>query len=378
MAKRPFIDIPAIVADSVLSEEKTWPVFGGGMLDRNSVLTSSESSTCLRSLFLKKRAPSHLKVQQQSSWGFAQRGHALEAWIVDKLRGFFTPEELRFAGDDQVSFISADGRLSGTPDGVLMIDEGGSTTPILLEIKSIDPRAKLNGQPKPAHFVQVQQNMGILRDNGSTVMDAIIVYVDANNYENMTVFEVAFDTRVYDACKQRGGELARLLADFDAATDGMPDDAAYAALLDMAKGVAADGLTNGGNDCAYCPFTEECSQMQVAKRVKQDKIVPMKMPEFAPRGLAVLIDRFAALKVEQKEVGELLDDVSNKIKASLDESGAASAASAKNIVTITQVAGRKTLDAAAYIAHTGVPADDFYKVGKPSIRLDVKKIDEAK
>lgn len=371
------IDLPALIGEAVTSEVKVWPVYGRDKpLDRNTVLTSSETTVCMRNLLLSKlahKAPGVVKDDRfRKNWGFAQRGHALEAWVVYQLLAFFEPgKELRFAGDDQVSFVKEG--LSGTPDGLLtLLDGDGNEILVLLEIKSVDPRTRLGPEPKPKHMEQVQQNMGLLLDNGFDVHTAVVLYVDASNYQMMQQYIVPFYPAMYKAAKARGLTLHNALAVAGAEMEQAGKDKAWQALLESAAAhTEPEGLSNDSDDCTYCQFTEECSLMQVRKR-EERKNAP-KMPEFvASRSAVALVNKYAAIKREEKELGELKDEVASKLKDALKDSDNR-IETASFIATLTEVAGRKTLDVGSYAKATGVSPDPYYKTGKPSERLEVKE-----
>jgi CRISPR/Cas system-associated exonuclease Cas4 (RecB family) len=329
-----------------------WPRYDGGDLDRTAFLTASENLSCLRKVKFDK-----LEGRGLESWGYAERGHAVEAWVVDRLEEALQPgEAMKFYGFMQRSFVDDQRRLSGTPDGVLTITKGRRTTTLLLEFKSVDPRTNLEAMdaPKPQHAAQVQQNMHLLRHNDITVSKAIILYIDASNFERMRQFEVAFDRAQAERFALRAASLF--------ATESPAE-------------LLPEGLTNGG--CTYCTHTEACSRIQIAKKEqapKQPK--PAALPDFAPRGITDTIRAYAAANEAKKEYETKVKDLGEKIKEHAQQSGETALRTANHVALITEVAGRKTLDVAAYAAATGVPAEDYYKTGKPSLRLEVKPVEE--
>jgi len=335
------IDLFKVIEDGVKLNKSAWPLYGDDdcYLDRNAVLTASENLRCLRELKFNKTMP-----RESDKWGMAERGHAVEAWLVEQLRRAHMP--LLLAGTNQRSFLHDESGLSGTPDGLAWIDGKA----VLVEFKSVDPRTNLEGMsaPKPQHAAQVQQNMWLLNMHDSPVEEAIILYVDASDFQRHKQFNVAYD----------GGDMARR-AEIRAAI-----------LFDTeVMDLPAEGLTNGG--CTYCAFKEECSAIQVAKGEARKSDKPS-MPVFAPRGITESVREYGSIKEQIKDLEDRADALAATIKEYATAENQMEFDTAAYSVKVTEVAGRRTLDTAAYEKATGVSADGFYKVGKPSIRLEVK------
>ena len=338
-------DLIQRISESVAIQVSDWPLFDDATakLDRSAVLTASENLRCLRELKFSKTMP-----RPQEKWGMAQRGHAVEAWVVEQIVASLSSDEvIHLHGDAQRSFLHDEAGLSGTPDGLLYI-EG---VPYLLEFKSADPRTNLEGMsaPKPQHLAQVQQNMWLLQTcSGIDVQTALVLYIDASDFQRMRQFTVPYD----------GGETARRAE-------------IRAALLFDAPSPAdlpAEGLTNNG--CTYCAFKEECSAIQTANGEKRKATKPV-MPAFAPRGIVESVREYGSITSQIKELEQRAKTLAESIKAYAVQEQAFEFETAAYSVKVTEVAGRKTLDIPAYEQATGVKTDDFYKVGKPSIRLEV-------
>lgn len=334
------IDLFKYIEEGVALNKSAWPLFGEDevYLDRNAVLTASENLRCLRELKFAKTTP-----RESDKWGMAERGHAVEAWVVEQLRrAMLLP---MFAGDQQRSFLHDESGLSGTPDGLVMVDGKW----ILLEFKSVDPRTNLEAMtaPKPQHAAQVQQNMWLLNMHDYTVDEAMVLYVDASDFQRHKQFNVAYDG---GETAQRAEIRAAILFDTD--------------VMDL----PAEGLTNNG--CTYCAFKEECSAIQVAKGEKRKADKPS-MPVFAPRGITESVREYGSIKEQIKALEARADDLAATIKEYATGENQMVFDTAAYSVKVTEVAGRRTLDTAAYEKATGVSADGFYKVGKPSVRLEV-------
>lgn len=338
------IDLIQRISDSVAAQASDWPLYDDekARLDRNAVLTASENLRCLRELKFSKTMP-----REFDKWGMAQRGHAVEAWVVEQLvASLGVGERIMLHGESQRSFLCDDAGLSGTPDGVFWKD--GVFT--LLEFKSADPRTNLEGMtaPKPQHLAQVQQNMWLLNYHNFGVDKAIVLYVDASDFQRMRQFEVAYD----DGETAKRAEIRAGLL-FDAAS---PAD------------LPAEGLTNNG--CSFCAYKEECSAIQAANREQRAAEKPI-MPKFAPRGITESVREYGSIKEQIKALEERADVLSATIKEYAVSENQYVFDTAAYSVAVTEVAGRKTLDVKAYEKATGVSSEGFYKVGKPSIRLEV-------
>lgn len=349
----PTPSLPKMIAERLAAQKPhRWPLYNGGNLDRSAYLTASENMACLREVKFRKTMG-----DKQRSWGAAARGHAVEAWVVDQLEAALPDgAQLEFYGFLQRSFVDEKARLSGTPDGLLTIGKRRKTR-YLIEIKSIDPRTNLESwdRPKPQHEAQVQQNMHLLDLAGMRVASALVFYIDASNFQRSRQFEVVYDPSAVERFKTRAALL------FGAAT---PAD------------LPAEGLTNSG--CTWCAFTEECSAIQQANKqaLPGTTPTPPKMPDFAPRGITDTIRELGEVKEERKSLEAREKTLSEKVKAYAQENNEVVLRTNRFTVEITEVAGRKTLDVAAYEKATGVPAEDYYKIGKPSLRLEIKPTEE--
>jgi hypothetical protein len=191
--------------------------------------------------------------------------------------------------------------------------------------------------------------MWLLQQNGIDVQQAVVLYIDASDFQRMKQFDVAYD----------GGEVASRAAIrseilFDAET---------------AAELPAEGLTNNG--CTFCAYKEECSAIQVAKGEKRKSERPDALPDFAPRGITESVRELGAIKDSIKVLEARADELSATIKEYAIGSDSYMFETAAYSVKVTEVAGRRTLDVPAYEKATGVKADGYYKVGKPSVRLEV-------
>jgi hypothetical protein len=347
------LDLIEKIAAAVAVKGSQWPIYGGGELDRTEFLTSSENTRCLRELKFNKLTPPEI-----AHWGFFERGHSVEAWVVGKLVEVLGDNDLfAYHGDRQRSFLDRSNGLSGTPDGLWSVKKGRKWQHTLLEFKSIDPRTNLERitEPKTQHWAQVQQNMYLLQHNGFDVTKAVVLYIDASDFQRHKQFEVIYDPAAVVQFTERAARL------FAAET---PAD------------LPAEGLTNSG--CDYCAFTEQCSAIQMATKAARPNELPTpaKMPTFTPRGVTETIREYAEIKTDMKDMEVRASALADTIKAYAQDTGVDLISTSKYVAKVESIAGRKTLDLPSYEAATGIPAEGYYKVGKPSLRLEVKPVVE--
>lgn len=216
------------LALGVRAAVKSWPTYDGGQLDRSRFITSSEVGKCMRMVKYGKVYPE--RAYDDENWGYAERGHAGEAWMVDNL--IRSGMELLYAGDGQVSFYA--GCQSGTPDAVEEYREGLW----LYELKTIDPRVYFNNLPRSAHVDQLFQNMDVVAASLDTpVYGGSLFYLDASDFQKSRQYDYNADHKKEAALQER---------------------AEYIHAAASPEALPTEGMTNG--DCDHCPFTEECSQ----------------------------------------------------------------------------------------------------------------------
>ncbi|MDJ0827780.1 MAG: PD-(D/E)XK nuclease family protein [Rhodobacter sp.] len=229
-----------------LRERQEWPLYQGGILDRSAYVTASEIGTCARKIKLDKQFMKETgydpnegtKTKSSDAWGFWERGHNVERWIVDHLtRGWASNEwELKYLGEEQVSFT--DGVQSGTPDGIAInhADEAFYT----LEFKSMDPRTNVSRLPKITHRDQVVQNTDLIAHNMDlSPAGGLILYVDASDHKR----------RFPHMIEYTDDHAARLQDRAEMIMSTEPED------------LKPEGLFSPNNDCQYCKHTAACNMM---------------------------------------------------------------------------------------------------------------------
>ncbi len=306
----------------------------GEEFDRSEFLTASESWNCARQIWFSK----HLDYDPKSSgWGFFERGHNVEAWVVDLVKeaGY----ELMYSGKDQVTLVL--GNLSATPDGLL----NDGVEQIIIEIKSIDPRSKQE-LPKHEHVMQVQLQMVLfnhLDEFDASPERAWIMYVDASDYSKIQVFEVKYDASMFDKLSNRADMILG---------------------ANTAMSVPAEGKVDGS--CKFCAFTDECGEAIIESLPTGDK-------ELDGEDLAamnsMLIYRQGAY-IAEKKAATHRKEAEEKIKAFMTDMGRAKIVCDGYSVSYTEVAGRKTLDKKRLEEEFG-DLDEYYNTGKPTTRLSI-------
>lgn len=231
--------------------EKRWPTYLGGKLDRSKFVSASEIGNCSRRIkFGKVSRPLAF-----DRWGFAERGHLIEAWAVDLIRtaifsdGYSEEWHLVFAGEAQFSFT--DGSQSGTPDGLLIHRPTG--TSLVLDIKSVDPRTNFDKLPKPKHVKQVMQNADLIRRRTLyDVVGGVLFYIDASDLQRRKEVDVELDEEVIASLREKAERIM---------SAAKPED------------LPAEGLYMD-KECGECPFSERCGAQvaadnEAAKKMQQ-------------------------------------------------------------------------------------------------------------
>jgi CRISPR/Cas system-associated exonuclease Cas4 (RecB family) len=244
------IDVKALVFAGVQKKEaNVWPLYGNSQesLDRSSVVTSSEVGYCERKVYLDKvamRASGYspekgTSYEAKTNWGFFERGHNVEAWLVDALhKGNDGKHVIILTGNNQRSF--ANKYQAGTPDGVtlqVLEDESDLAGFYVLEFKSFDPRTNIGKLPKSEHVKQCQQNMDLIsQELEKPPLGAIIVYVNASDYMQIYQFQIDFDEETADRLLDKAKRILSAKTASDLEPEGLYMD-----------------------HCKYCSHTAACN-----------------------------------------------------------------------------------------------------------------------
>tara|TARA_R110000803_G_scaffold23766_2_gene58024 strand:+ start:740 stop:1588 length:849 start_codon:yes stop_codon:yes gene_type:complete len=248
-----------------LHDPQSWPTFDGGQLDRSKFVSSSQTGMCARSIWYshnqrREVEPDTDVPQVLSWWGFAQRGHGHEAWVVAQLTNLGDHGDYywTYVGDGQRSFYA--GAQSGTPDGVIIgpHPDTAAQCNILFEHKSIDPRTNRKNLPKKQHLMQVVQNMDLVEHClDMPITGALLAYSDASDFSLIDEYWIDRDQPEVIAMMLHLEERAIAILAATSADD-----------------VAPEGLADGS--CKNCDFGALCSAAITAKQQDRKKHASLK------------------------------------------------------------------------------------------------------
>ncbi|ACL60613.1 hypothetical protein [Methylobacterium nodulans] len=348
--------IEAALTSYALGRAKVWDY------DRSQTVGASEVGQCARKIFYMKNEEdaqygTARDLDYHDGWGAKERGTVYEAaFWVPAIRARFGASAL-FTGDAQRTF--ADGFLSATPDGLLIDQpadalaalgvsdiEGDS---ILLDCKSIDPRAKLDSA-KPEHLFQVQAGMGLLRRlTRYRPSYAIISYTDASFWDETKEFVVRFDEGAFRQAEARARDIM---------------------LARSADELRPEGRIAGGQDCEHCPFTGPCGQRR-AERVPREK---REVPADTAADL-LRLGRAASEAMKRAEAAEAEAAArKEQIREILARHGTKSFKADGLSISWAALKGRPSWDDKAIreaAQAAGIDLTPFSKVGDPSDRLTI-------
>lgn len=335
-------DFEAIFNGYIDSTNKAWGH------DRTKTLGGSEVFGCIRKAWYSRHGTPK-DADYVESWGATRRGDLIENYHVVPAMQWGSAEKgfkIDYVGTDQQTLFCDGVPMSVTPDGLIhgiprdWLKNYGipdiKSDCVMFEIKSIDPRVDLS-EEKSIHHGQTQIQMGLVRENTQFRPHyAVILYVNASFFDDMSVFVVEWDPKKYDIAKKR----AHIVYDTEK-PDLLPREG------------------NIDNSCNYCPFVGTCMSNMVSEfppeekapepeigedgKKKRKKAKPGTNPELAER-LEDLMQRShkarAALKKADKE-DKLLKE---EIKTVLREFRARRAKDGNWSVSYSLSPGRKTLD----------------------------------
>jgi hypothetical protein len=221
--------------------------------DRANTVGASDVGRCARQAFYLKNegdpdygAPRNPDFAE--SWGATMRGRIFEdCFWVPALRACYG-ERLLFAGEQQETF--ALGFLSATPDALtvglasdalapLGVADIGGDGSLVLECKTIDPRAKLDG-PRLEHVFQAQVQLGLLHALTSHRPEyALLSYTDASFWNVVYEFPICRDPQIFETAKRRAGEILTACS---------------------AEELKPEGWIAGGRECELCPYSRACGR----------------------------------------------------------------------------------------------------------------------
>jgi hypothetical protein len=176
---------------------------------------------------------------------------------------------LKYAGRYQRTFKKE--YLSATPDGLLVgladdalmpfgIESLSGDRSLLIECKTIHcyPNSTWPDGPKPAHVYQVQVGLGMIHESTRHRPEyALISYTNASDWADTREFAIKRDPAIFTVAQRRAEQVLTAKS---------------------AEALLPEGLTSGGRECKWCPYSEAClgtesMKKQVSKRRVEDEVV---------------------------------------------------------------------------------------------------------
>jgi len=332
--------------------------------DRSQTVGASEIGQCARKVaWLKAELLGETGLRDSGysdAKGSRLRGRVFEDHIwVPAVRATYG-DRFVLGGTEQKTFL--DGYLSCTPDGMIvalprdtLVDRGvpdlGPDGALVIDAKTIDPRAALNG-PKPEHVAQVIVQLEMIRAQTRWKPEAgMLTYTDASHWDLTSEFAVRRDPEAYAHLKRRAREIMTT------------------APLELKP----EGFIAGGKECGYCAFTKVCG------RARSD--VPFAHEaDLDPQFVAEVIDSARAIKraeANSDAATAALRTLQNDLKERLRAKKARRVKADGVTVLWSPVKGRAVLDAKALkvaAERAGIDLTPFETVGEPSDRLEIRGI----
>lgn len=326
-----------------MSLEKVWGH------DRTKTIGASEIGLCARRMHWTKtnRKPDE---DQSANYGALLRGNVMESyfWVPAMQKKY--GKNLKLCGKQQKTL--QDKYLSATPDGLVINQPLNALASLgvkdlrsdcfVIECKSIDPRVNIT-EEKAEHQYQTQIQMGLIRRRTKWKPEyAVISYMDASFWHEITEFVIRFDQKVFDDAYHRA---ERTLTQ---------------------KSHPPEGWIAGGKECEYCPFTKSCGIIR--------RSVPESEAAAEPQFVAEMTDlcrEYRTYTDQQKEIEVKAREVQHKIKERLKEKGIRKI---PKLVTWSPQKGRTSYDMVAIrdaAAAKGIDVETFSTVGDATDRLQV-------
>jgi hypothetical protein len=333
--------------------------------DRMNTVGASEIGQCSRKTFFVKNAGDTIygaaaDTDHKDSYGAKLRGRMIEDFFWAEALRLRYRDKLLFAGKQQHTFVS--GFLSATPDGLLVdqpadalkdlgIADIGGDGSIVVECKSIDPRARLDG-PRPEHSFQVQVQMGLIQEMTPYKPEAAVIsYLSASFFDDVEEFAVRFNPEIFAHAKSRAMQILTARA---------------------ADELKPEGWIAGGSECEHCPFPRACGVIRHA--------VPNKpLPELLdPQFVAEVSDLAREIKesrIAVRAATVAVRELEEQLKSRLRDRNARQVNGNGVTVVWSAVKGRPSFDMPALreaAAQAGIDIKQFETVGDPTDRLTIK------
>lgn len=346
--------------------------------DRSQTVGASEVAGCWRRNYFAKREPELAELDESvDEWGHAERGNIIEnEFVVPALRHMFGEDKCLYMGEEQKTFV--DGRLSATPDGIVVdlsddalrnygVESLGGSGVLQTEVKTFGgdfaaPKKRVIPDPndaakniilyeaRPKHEAQNIAQMGIMRRETNYSPDVgVVLYVNPVNLKDVRVAPVKYDDAVYNRLKSRAEAV------FD------PNK--------TAKDFPAEGVMT--TDCNYCAFCKACNDVEM-KRMPDSPIASRDLPEETREAIGRLTREVEALRAEHKALSERKKVAEASLKDALFDSGTNRASGDGWSCSVSRNNGRKTTDLDAICEKYGIDLEEFQKVGQPYFVLRTK------
>lgn len=319
--------------------------------DRRRTVGASEIGLCERKIHWVKNGGNR-DADYINHWGAHVRGTFMEKYFwLPALKEKYG-DNILFAGEGQVSL--EENCLSATPDALLVNAPLGILSnlgvesierpELLLECKTIDPRANLSRERDSNHF-QVQVQMGIMRRTTEYAPEyALISYTDASFWSDVAEYPVKYDDTIYHAAQIRAERILTL----------HPAD------------LKPEGWIAGGAECEHCPFTKACGIVR--------RSVPEQEAAADPQFVAEIVDMCRDLLDAQDTVDgneREVRTIQQEIRDRLREKGIKKI---PGVISWSAVKGRTNYDMKGIreaAAAAGVDVEAFSTSGEPSDRLQI-------
>jgi hypothetical protein len=319
--------------------------------DRSKTVGSSEIASCARRVSWRKHG---IAPDPGFSEHPAARGTVMEnAFWYPAMRKAYG-NHLKIAGPNQMTF--SDVCLSATPDGLITnlprnalkhlgVKDIGAGRCVLVENKTIDPRVNIT-EAKNANVMQVQVALGVIRRRTYYRPNyAVISYIDASFWHEVSEFVVRFNPAILAKAEQRAVRI----------------------LTNAGEELKPEGWIAGGKECEHCEFLHRCSGTRAGVPLKQEPIDPQFQAEVTDmcRDLLDLRQRSEQAEVSVREQEQALKDRLREKKVR----------KVPGVVTWSAVKGRIAYDNAAIreaAMKKGLDVEKFSTVGEPTDRLFVR------
>lgn len=354
------IDFEKGFDEFVKAHQKTWKH------DRSQSVGASEAFGCMRKSWFSKHGEAQ-DTDYENRWGALQRGDLIENYFVEPatswfLQNLYGDARLIWGGKKQRTLIHK--RLSATPDGLVVgasddalarygIESLGGTGCFNFEVKSIDPRVNLK-EEKSVHRGQTIVQMGLTRMKTRYKPNyAVIVYVDASFFDDIDVFIVPYDQRVFEVAQARAESVFTIKNPAEIMPEGK-----------------IDGV------CEYCPFKSACAR--TSRNATPDKAAPTANAKTTPllvlEEFEQLVTHERAAKRAQKSAETEHKEASETLKQWFRDTGCRIAETQDGSMkaSISWIKGRATHDIAAMKAD-GIDVDKYLRAGEGHDRMNISE-----